>query len=57
MKAIKEIIVTREEIDMINDFFEVCEKHDVEDDNMLDLLEAIANKDMEWQGIDIVIKG
>lgn len=56
MKAVREIIVTREEIDMINDFFEACEAHEVEEDNMLDFLEAVANKDRTWYGIDIVIK-
>lgn len=57
MKAVREIIVTREEIDMINNFFEACEAHEIGDDNMLDFLEAIANKDTTWYGIDIVIKG
>lgn len=57
MKAVREIIVTREEIDMINNFFEACEAHEIGDDNMLDFLEAIANKDTTWYGIDIMIKG
>ena len=57
MKAVREITVTREEIEMIKNFFEVCAIHDIEDDNRLDFLEAIACEDKEWYGIDIVIKG
>ena len=57
MKAVNEIIVTREEIEMIKEFFEVCEKHEVEDYDRLTLLEAIVNEDKEYCGIDIVIKG
>ena len=57
MKAVREITVTREEIEMIKNFFEVCAVHDIEDDNRLDFLEAIACEDKEWYGIDIVIKG
>lgn len=56
MKAIREIIVTREEIETIKSFFEVCEIHDIESGYSIDFLEAIANEDKEFYGIDIVIK-
>lgn len=56
MKAVNEIIVTREEIKIIKNFFEVCEKLEVEEYGRLDLLESIANEDKEYCGINIIIK-
>lgn len=57
MKAIKEVTVTREEIEMIESFFEVCKKYDIDSYDGVAFLEAIANEDREFYGIDIVIKG
>lgn len=57
MKAVKEIVVTREEVKMINNFLEACEKFEVEDYDRLVFLEAIADEDEEYCGIDIVIRG
>lgn len=57
MKAVKEIVVTREEVKMINNFFEACEKLEVEDYDRLAFLETIADEDEEYYVIDIVIRG
>ena len=57
MKARKEIIVTREEVAMIDSFLEICERHDIEYYDRLDFLEAIANEEREFYGIDIIIRG
>ena len=57
MKAIKEVTVTREEIEMIESFFEVCEKYDLDFCDRFAFLEAIVNEDREFFGIDIIIKG
>ena len=57
MKAIKEVTVTREEIEMIESFFEVCEKYDLDSYDRFAFLEAIVNEDREFFGIDIIIKG
>lgn len=57
MKAIKEVTVTREEIEMIESFFEVCEKYDIDSYDGFAFLEAIVNEDREFFDIDIVIKG
>lgn len=56
MKAVREIVVTREEVEIIKNFFEACEVHDIGEDDMPDFLEAIADGNREWYGIDIVIK-
>lgn len=56
MKTFKEVIVTREEIKMINDFLEACEKFDMAECDILAFLEAIADEDEEYCGIDIVIR-
>lgn len=52
----KEITVTRKEIEMIEDFFEACDRLEVAEVNTLGFLEAIADEDEEYLGIDIVIK-
>lgn len=57
MKAIKEVTVTREEIEMIESFLEVCEKCDISSYDVLAFLEAIVSEDREFFGIDIIIKG
>lgn len=57
MKAVKEIVVTREEVEMINNFFEACEKLEVAGYDRLTFLEAITDEDKEYYGIDIVIRG
>ena len=56
MKAVREIVVTREEVEIINNFFEACNMHEVEAEDMPDFLEAIADGNREWRGIDIVFK-
>lgn len=58
MKAIREIIVTREEIGMIKNFLEVCEKFDIYDyDDKFEFLMTIVEEEEDFRGIDIVIKG
>ena len=56
MKAVREIVITREEVEIINNFFEACNMHEVEAEDMPDFLEAIADGNREWRGIDIVFK-
>ena len=57
MKTVKGIVVTREEVKMIDEFFEACEKFNMAECDMLNFLEAIVDEDEEYCGIDIVIKG
>lgn len=58
MKAIREIIVTREEVEMIKNFLEVCEKFDIYDyDDKFEFLMTIVEEEKEFWDIDIIIKG
>ena len=57
MKAIREIIVTREEVEMFKNFLEVCEKFDFCDYDKFELLMTIVEEEeKEFWDIDIVIK-
>ena len=58
MKAVREIVVTREEAKVINNFLEVCEKFDIAESDILALLGIIADEEeTSFWGIDIVIRG
>ena len=53
MKVSRKIDVTKKEYEVLDKFFDMCNKIGLEADELVDLLDAISNKDskFDWVGI------
>ena len=53
MKVSRKIDVTKKEYEVLDKFFDMCNEIGLEADELVDLLDAISNKDskFDWAGI------